>query len=135
MIVCGTDGMHPEVSVPHRELREQGSLIGPEGTNGRNGSRVCANAIEIIRGGFLRDRNYERMEGLPMFQKAIDVFVDIRREWVRKDTAKTERAMAEFAPSLKPANETAVDQFVTRNFDERVNAGEKAERQLAVVEI
>src|SRR5690348_8312326 len=110
MIVRGTDGVDANASVGECESGEQTRFRVSNGVNGCNRPRIGADCFEIIGRGFFRYGDDKRVECLAMFEEAVDVLVNIWSERIRHDAPESERAMAEFASTLKPSGDAALGQ-------------------------
>ena len=69
-----------------------------------------------------------------MLEEAVDIFIDVGSERIRDNAPESERAMAEFAPALKPSGYAALRQRFARTVDKRVKTGKETADQLAIIQ-
>src|SRR5262249_15821254 len=67
-------------------------------------------------------------------EEAVDIFIDVGRERIRNNAPESERAMAEFAPALKPSGDAALRQRFAGTVDKRVKTGKETADHLAIIQ-
>src|SRR5262249_47575484 len=74
------------------------------------------------------------MKAFAMFKEPVDILVNVGSKRIRDNASKPQRPVAEFTSTLKPAHKAARRNCFADGFSERLVAGEKAARQLAIFE-
>src|SRR5215475_12828250 len=69
-----------------------------------------------------------------MLEEAVNIFIDVGSERIRDNAPESKRAMAEFAPALKPSGYAALRQRFARTVDKRVETGIETADQLAIIQ-